>query len=64
MTGEINLRGWYNGRKLTFVSDPQKVWARVNGAPTIDDTLDRLADRLAMPMPMADFLYNSPYRVA
>jgi hypothetical protein len=59
--GDMNLRGWYDGSKLTFVSDPQKVWARVNGAPTIDDTLDRMADRLAMPMPMADFLYSSPY---
>ena len=61
VTGDMNLRGWYDGSKLTFVSDPQKVWARVNGAPTIDDTLDRLADHLAMPMPMADFLYSSPY---
>jgi len=59
--GDMNLRGWYDGSKLTFVSDPQKVWARVNGAPTIDETLDRMADRLAMPMPMADFLYSSPY---
>ena len=61
VTGDMDLRGWYDGSKLTFVSDPQKVWARVNGAPTIDDTLDRLADHLAMPMPMADFLYSSPY---
>ena len=61
VTGDIDLRGWYDGQKLTFVADQQKVWARVNGAPTIDETLDRLADRLAMPMPMADFLYSSPY---
>jgi hypothetical protein len=61
VSGDMNLRGWYDGSKLTFVSDPQKVWARVNGAPTIDATLDRMADRLAMPMPMADFLYSSPY---
>ena len=61
VTGDMTLRGWYDGSKLTFVSDPQKVWARVNGAPTIDYTLDRLADHLAMPMPMADFLYSSPY---
>lgn len=61
VAGDIDLRGWYDGSKLTFVSDPQKVWARVNGAPTIDQTLDRLAERLAMPLPMADFLYSSPY---
>jgi hypothetical protein len=61
VTGDLDLRGWYDGSKLTFVSEPQKVWARVNAAATIDDTLDRLADQLAMPMPMADFLYSSPY---
>jgi hypothetical protein len=61
VTGDIDLRGWYDGSKLTFVSDPQKVWARVNAAATIDETLDRLAERLAMPLPMADFFYSSSY---
>ena len=61
ITGDMNLRGWYDGSKLTLVSDSQKVWARANAAATIDDTLDRMADHLAMPMPMADFHYSSPY---
>ena len=61
VSGDLDLRGWYDGQKLTFVSDPEKVWARTDGAPTIDDTLDRLAERLAMPMPMADFFYSSPF---
>jgi hypothetical protein len=61
VTGDGDLSGWYDGQKLTFVSDSQKVWARVSAEPTIDATLDRLAERLAMPMPVADFLYSSPY---
>ena len=61
VSGDMNLRGWYDGSKLTLVSDPQKVWARANAAATIDDTLDRMADHLAMPIPLADFLYSSPY---
>ncbi len=61
VTGDADLRGWYDGTKLTFVSDPEKVWVRTNAAPTIDDTLDRLAEHLAMPMPMADFVYSSPF---
>jgi hypothetical protein len=61
VSGDMALRGWYDGSKLTLVADPQKVWARANAAATIDDTLDRMADHLAMPMPMADFLYSSPY---
>jgi hypothetical protein len=61
VTGDADLTGWYDGQKLTFVSDSQKVWARVSAEPTIDATLDRLAERLAMPMPVADFMYSSPY---
>lgn len=61
VTGDTDLAGWYDGGKLTFVSDSQKVWARVGAEPTIDATLDRLAERLAMPMPVADLLYSSPY---
>ena len=61
VTGDTDIKGWYDGQKLTFVSDSQKVWARVNAEPTIDATLDRLAERLAMPMPAADFMYSSPY---
>lgn len=56
-----DLSGWYDGQKLTFVSDSQKVWARVKAEPTIDATLDRMAERLDMPMPVADFMYSSPY---
>jgi hypothetical protein len=61
VTGDTELKGWYDGQKITFVSDSEKVWARVNGAATIDETLDRLAERLGMPMPVADFLYRSPF---
>jgi hypothetical protein len=61
LAGDTEVKGWYDGQKLTLVSDSQKVWVRVNAAPTIDDTLDRLAERLAMPMPVGDFLYSSPY---
>jgi hypothetical protein len=61
VTGDIELKAWYDGQKLTFVSDRDKVWARVKAEPTIDATLDRLAERLALPVPAADFLYSSPY---
>jgi hypothetical protein len=61
VSGDTDMKGWYDGQKLTFVSDSQKVWARVNAEATIDATLDRLAERLAMPMPAADFMYSSPY---
>ncbi len=57
----VNVKGWYDGQHLTFVSDAEKIWTRVRAAANIDDTLDRLAERFDMPMPMADFAYSSPY---
>ncbi len=56
-----DLRGWYTNGKVTLVSPSAKVWGRVRGDATIDDTLDRLAERFEMQMPMADFLYSAPY---
>jgi hypothetical protein len=61
-TGEqFDLRGWYADGKVTLTSPASKVWARVQGDVDIDGTLDRLAERFEMQMPMADFLYRVPY---
>jgi hypothetical protein len=58
---QLDVRGWYTDGKVTLVSPNAKVWARVRGEATIDDTLDRLAERFEMQMPMADFFYSVPY---
>lgn len=60
VTGDTDLKVWYDGQKLTLVSEREKVWARVNAEPSIDATLDRMAERLGMSLPAADFLYSSP----
>jgi hypothetical protein len=58
---QIDVRGWYADAEVTLVSPNAKVWARVRGDATLDGTLDRLAERFEMQMPMADFLYSVPY---
>jgi hypothetical protein len=58
---QLDVRGWLADGKVTLVSPTAKVWARVRGDTTIDGTLDRLAERFEMQMPMADFFYSVPY---
>ena len=52
---------FYDGRAVSLVEGAQKMYAQVNVPPTIDETLDLLAVRFDVPMPMADFMYSDPY---
>jgi hypothetical protein len=60
MTGGRGLESWYNGKTLTIASHPQKVFAQAPMPETIDRTLDALAERYDMPLPMGDLFYGSP----
>lgn len=53
--------GFYNGESLTLVGNREQAWAQVPLPPTIDEAIDVLAVDYNVPMPMADFLYSSPY---
>jgi hypothetical protein len=57
--GEI--AGWYDGAHVTLVSHGHKVWARGPMPPTLDESLDFLANEYRVQMPTADLLYSSPY---
>ena len=59
MTGGRGLETWYNGKTLTIASHPHKVFAQAPMPETIDRTLDVLAERYDMPLPMGDLLYGS-----
>jgi hypothetical protein len=52
---------WYDGKTLTIVSPNDKVFARVDMPPTLDETLDRVTTRLDVPLPFADFIYSAPH---
>ena len=60
MTGGRGLESWYNGKTLTIASHPQKVFAQAPMPETIDRTLDALAERYDMALPMGDLFYGSP----
>lgn len=59
MIGGRGLETWYNGKTLTIASHPHKVFAQAPMPETIDRTLDALAERYDMALPMGDLLYGS-----
>jgi hypothetical protein len=59
MTGGRGLEAWYNGKTLTIAAHPHKVFAQAPMPETIDRTLDALAERYDMPLPMGDLFYGS-----
>ncbi len=59
MTGGRGLETWYNGKTLTIAAHPHKVFAQAPMPDTIDRTLDALAERYDMALPMGDLFYSS-----
>ena len=59
MTGGRGLESWYNGKMLTIAAHPEKVFAQAPMPETIDRTLDALAERYDMALPMGDLFYGS-----
>jgi hypothetical protein len=59
MTGGRDLESWYNGKTLTIASHAEKVFAQAPMPETIDRSLDVLAERYDMALPMGDLLYSS-----
>jgi len=59
MTGGRGLESWYNGKTLTIAAHPHKVFAQAPMPETIDRTLDALAERYDMALPMGDLFYSS-----
>ena len=58
-TGGRGLETWYNGKTITIAAHPEKVFAQAPMPETIDRTLDALAERYDMALPMADLFYGS-----
>ena len=58
--GDRDGTTWYDLKKVTSVSNKDKIWVQGKVPATIDETLDYVANRYDIPMPMADLLYSSP----
>jgi hypothetical protein len=59
MNGGQGLESWYNGKTITIASHPDRVFAQAPMPDTIDRTLDALAERYDMALPMSDLFYAS-----
>jgi hypothetical protein len=59
LTGGRGLEIWYNGKTLTIASHPDKVFAQAPMPENIDRSLDVLAERYDMALPMGDLFYGS-----
>jgi hypothetical protein len=63
-TGDtLNRAAWYDGRSVTVLDKEHNVYATVEGAATIDATLDKLEDEYGVVLPFADLFYSDPYAV-
>jgi hypothetical protein len=59
MTGGRGLESWYNGKTLTIAVHQEKVFAQAPMPETIDRTLDALAERYDMALPMGDLFHST-----
>src|SRR5688572_3885877 len=59
LTGGRNIESWYNGKVLTMAAHKDKVFAQAPMPESIDRTLDVLAERYDMALPMGDLFYGS-----
>ncbi len=59
-SGDRELEGVFDGRRVTLLAHAQKVFGELPTPPTIDEALDVLSDRYDVPMPVADLLTRQP----
>jgi hypothetical protein len=52
---------WFDGQTFSALDREQNVWAAGRVPPTIDGALDWVFDQTGTVVPLADFLYASPY---
>jgi len=63
-TGDtLNRAAWYDGKTVSILDKERNVYAIVEGATTIDATLDKLQDEYGVALPLIDILYSNPYDV-
>ncbi len=59
VTGGRNLEAWYDGKKVTVAAHDHKVFALAPMPETVDRTLDALAERYDLTLPLGDLFYGS-----
>jgi len=63
-TGDtLNRAAWYDGKTLTTLDKDHNTYAVVDAPASIDETLDMVAEKYRVVLPLADLLYADPYAV-
>ena len=60
LTGGRGLEAWYDGKGVTVAIPQEKVFAQAPMPETIDRTLDALAERYDLPLPLGDLFNSAP----
>jgi hypothetical protein len=58
---ELEAVASYDGRAVSLRGGGRRVWAQAEVPGTIDEMLDDVARRFALPVPVADVIYSVPY---
>ena len=63
VSGDIDdLQFRYDGRQVALYNPRTNSWGTAEAAPTIEATLDMLAVKYGMVMPLADLAFSDPYK--
>ncbi len=60
---ERQTRVFYDGRTFTILDPSRMVYTKTKVPPTIDAAVDRIFAQHGFSVPIADFVYEDPYRV-
>src|SRR3954469_5423598 len=63
VTGDIeDLQFRYDGKRVTLYNPRTHSWGTADAPALIDDTLDTLAEKYGMALPLADLVFGDPYK--
>lgn len=63
VTGDVeDLQFRYDGKRVTLYNPRTNSWGSAEMPPSIDDTLDTLADKYGMALPLADLVFSDAYK--
>jgi hypothetical protein len=57
----LDVAASYDGRTVSLRNGVDRVWAQTEVPGTLDEMLDDVARRYALPVPIADVIYSVPY---
>ena len=56
----LDVSAYYDGRTVSLSDKTRGVWAQTTAPGTLDEMLDDVARRYALPVPIADVVYSAP----